>query len=57
MAWFFGRNDLGRALVEPEKGLCHDGLHEDRMNANAGAESTLAYIGAFLSMASLERQR
>lgn len=50
MAWFLGGNDLGCALVELERGLCHDGLHRDRVNANAGAESTLAYLGATLSM-------
>lgn len=50
MAWFFGRNDLQTPVVESVRGLCHDGLHADRMNANAGAESTLAYLGAALSM-------
>lgn len=50
MAWFSGANDLQTTLVEPDKGLCRDGLHLNRVNANAGAESTLAYLGATLSL-------
>ncbi len=41
--WFLGRNDLGQALYDPTGGGCGDGLHEDRVNANQGAESSLAF--------------
>jgi hypothetical protein len=41
-AWFFGRNLLGAVLVE--NGGCHDGIDERGVNANMGAESTLAYL-------------
>ena len=51
-AWFAGRNRLGMSLVEPD-GACADGLHGDRINANRGAESTLAYAQAVRGMASL----
>lgn len=44
MAWFHGANDLGLPLADPAEGLCCDGLHPDRVNANAGAESTLCYL-------------
>lgn len=42
--WFLGWNDLGLELYSPETGGCHDGLHVDRVNANQGAESTLAFL-------------
>ena len=45
-AWFEGANDLGRSLVVPETGGCRDGLHPERVNANQGAESTLAWLQA-----------
>ncbi len=44
--WFLGRNDAGLALYDPETGAGYDGLHGDRVNANCGAESTLAALGA-----------
>lgn len=42
LAWLFGRNALGTSLYDLETGGCRDGLHRDRVNANQGAESTLA---------------
>jgi glycosyltransferase involved in cell wall biosynthesis len=41
--WFLGRNDLGLSLYDPTTGGCCDGLHPDRINANQGAESSLAF--------------
>jgi glycosyltransferase involved in cell wall biosynthesis len=41
--WFLGRNDLGLPLYDSSSGGCGDGLHEDRVNENQGAESTLAF--------------
>jgi hypothetical protein len=41
--WFLGRNDLGLPLYDSGSGGCSDGLHEDRINENQGAESTLAF--------------
>ena len=51
-AWFGGRNRLGASLVEAD-GACADGLHGDRINANRGAESVLAYAQAARTMAAL----
>lgn len=42
--WFLGRNDLGLPLCDLRTGACHDGLCPDQVNANQGAESTLAYL-------------
>jgi hypothetical protein len=50
--WFLGRNDLGLELYDPSTGGCYDGLHEDRVNENQGAESTLAFL---LSLAEVRR--
>jgi len=41
--WFLGRNDLGLSLYDFSSGGCSDGLHQDRVNENQGAESTLAF--------------
>ncbi|HEY3400272.1 MAG TPA: glycosyltransferase family 4 protein [Geothrix sp.] len=41
--WFLGRNDLGLPLYDSSTGGCGDGLHQDRVNENQGAESTLAF--------------
>jgi glycosyltransferase involved in cell wall biosynthesis len=48
--WFLGRNDLGLELYDASSGGCHDGLHQDRVNENMGAESTLAFLQALVEM-------
>ena len=50
--WFLGRNDVGLELYDASTGGCYDGLHEDRINENQGAESTLAFL---LSLAELKQ--
>jgi hypothetical protein len=42
--WFGGANDAGLAMMDRESGGGYDGLHHDAVNANQGAESTLALI-------------
>ena len=42
--WFLGGNDLGLDLYDAKSGGCCDGLQEDRVNLNQGAESTLAFL-------------
>jgi hypothetical protein len=41
--WFLGRNDVGLPLHDAETGGCCDGLQPNRVNANQGAESSLAF--------------
>jgi hypothetical protein len=48
--WFLGKNDLGVPLVDPETGGCRDGLNLQGVNANQGAESTLAYVLSLLGL-------
>ncbi len=52
--WFLGRNDLGQDLYDPATGGCCDGLQEDRINRNQGAESTLSFLLALAEMSQLE---
>jgi hypothetical protein len=52
--WFLGRNDLGQDLYDPVSGGCYDGLHQDRVNRNQGAESTLAFLLSLAEMNLLE---
>jgi glycosyltransferase involved in cell wall biosynthesis len=48
--WFLGRNDLELPLYDLLIGGCHDGLHQDRVNLNQGAESTLSFLLALAEM-------
>jgi glycosyltransferase involved in cell wall biosynthesis len=52
--WFLGRNDLGQELYDPGTGGCCDGLREDRINRNQGAESTLSFLLSLAEMNLLE---
>ncbi|GMA49261.1 glycosyl transferase [Alicyclobacillus contaminans] len=42
--WFEGDNDLGVPVADVKDGGCCDGLREDGLNQNQGAESTLSYL-------------
>ncbi len=53
--WFLGRNDLGVPLYDPATGGCGDGLHSDRVNANQGAESSLAFQLALAEMSNADQ--
>ena len=48
--WFLGRNKLDRPLYDFATGGCSDGLGESDLNANEGAESTLAFHRATLML-------
>jgi len=45
-AWFTGWNSVGIAVADPARGACGDGLTAVGVNANEGAESTLAWLAA-----------
>jgi len=49
--WFFGRNTGSAMIAQASIGGCRDGLQSDSVNANMGAESTLSYLQAHLSIA------
>jgi glycosyltransferase involved in cell wall biosynthesis len=52
--WFLGRNRLSRPLYDFATGGCSDGLGKDTINENEGAESTLAFHRAQLSLEAAE---
>ncbi len=44
--WILGRNDVGAIMYDVETGAGFDGLEQEGVNQNRGAESTLAALGA-----------
>ncbi|HEY6062915.1 MAG TPA: hypothetical protein VIV35_04870, partial [Chitinophagaceae bacterium] len=59
--WFLGANHLHQVIYNPCTGGCYDGLEENYVNLNQGAESTVSYLMARLtiekSIRSKERSR
>ena len=39
--WFFGDNNQNEQIYFPDTGICFDGLNENSVNNNSGAESTI----------------
>jgi len=52
--WFLGRNDLGQPIYDASTGGCFDGLMENQVNQNQGAESTLAFLLSLVEMRGLD---
>jgi len=52
--WFLGNNRLHQIIYNPCTGGCYDGLEETHVNLNQGAESTISYLMARLT---IERYR
>jgi glycosyltransferase involved in cell wall biosynthesis len=48
--WFLGSNRLHQIIYNPLTGGCYDGLEESNVNLNQGAESTVSYLMARLTM-------
>jgi glycosyltransferase involved in cell wall biosynthesis len=48
--WFLGTNRLHQIIYNPCTGGCYDGLEETHVNLNQGAESTVSYLMARLTM-------
>ena len=51
--WFLGKNMLKQVVYNEQTGGCHDGIGENSINLNQGAESTLSYLIARLSLEKL----
>lgn len=49
-AWFMGQNHLSQIVYNPCSGGCYDGVEEFNVNLNQGAESTVSYLLARLSI-------
>lgn len=48
--WFLGNNTLGQVIYSHATGGCYDGLGDQYINLNQGAESTVSYLLARLAM-------
>ena len=48
--WYLGDNDLGVPVADLGTGRCYDALTPNGVNTNCGAESTLAYLLALLTL-------
>jgi hypothetical protein len=48
--WFLGKNHLNQIIYNPITGGCYDGLEEHQVNLNQGAESTISYLLARLTI-------
>jgi glycosyltransferase involved in cell wall biosynthesis len=48
--WFLGSNRLHQIVYNPCTGGCYDGLEDTHVNLNQGAESTVSYLMARLTM-------
>lgn len=49
LSWYSGCNVKGMAIYDDKTGGCYDGLMEDGLNLNQGAESVLSYLLAATS--------
>lgn len=47
--WFLGNNHLNQIIYNPCTGGCYDGLEDEYINLNQGAESTISYLMARLA--------
>jgi glycosyltransferase involved in cell wall biosynthesis len=48
--WFLGDNRLHQIIYNPCTGGCYDGLEENHVNLNQGAESSISYLMARLTV-------
>ncbi|RMF85678.1 MAG: hypothetical protein D6744_01060, partial [Planctomycetota bacterium] len=54
--WFLGDNDAGQPVYVDATGGCCDGVQEDGLNRNRGAESTLAWLYSLAYMYDLQAE-
>ncbi len=53
--WFLGKNHLKQMVYNETTGGCYDGLSENSLNLNQGAESTISYLTARLFLEEIKR--
>jgi hypothetical protein len=54
--WFFGKNLKQLQVYDSENGGCYDGISENGLNLNKGAESTVAYLQARLTIEEIDHK-
>jgi len=52
--WFLGKNHLNQIVYNPVTGGCYDGIEEEYINLNQGAESTVSYLMARLTLEKMD---
>jgi hypothetical protein len=52
--WFLGANALNQIVYNPCTGGCYDGLEKNHVNLNQGAESSICYLLARLTIDEFE---
>jgi glycosyltransferase involved in cell wall biosynthesis len=55
--WFLGNNHLHQIIYNPCTGGCYDGLEKEQVNLNQGAESTVSYLMARLTVGKYATQK
>jgi glycosyltransferase involved in cell wall biosynthesis len=55
-SWFLGNNHLQQIVYNPCTGGCYDGVEENYVNLNQGAESTVSYLMARLTIEKVNRK-
>jgi hypothetical protein len=55
--WFLGKNHLNQIVYNPCTGGCYDGLEEFNINLNQGAESTVSYLMARMTLEENRKKR
>jgi glycosyltransferase involved in cell wall biosynthesis len=55
--WFLGKNHLQQIIYNPCTGGCYDGLEDNYVNLNQGAESTVSYLMARLTIEKNDRRK
>ncbi len=55
-SWFSGNNHLQQIVYNPCTGGCYDGVEEGCVNLNQGAESTVSYLMARLTLEKANRK-
>jgi hypothetical protein len=55
--WFLGNNHLHQIIYNPRTGGCYDGLEKWNVNLNQGAESTVSYLMARLTIEKLLKKQ
>ena len=56
-SWFTGDNDIGEPLYDFSTGGCKDGIMENGVNLNQGAESTLSWLMALQNISLYMRDK
>jgi hypothetical protein len=56
-SWFLGNNHLSRIIYNPCTGGCYDGLEREHINLNQGAESTISYLIARMTVEKQQKIR